>query len=117
MRILRFQYEAQFLFELAQQQKENVSCVMGLSPRNENMSYNEILWWRAFSCIRPLEGRRIDLLEARTISIHAGKSPRQTLIDWFDKENDPDWRRERDLKIKKELEELEAKRRENGETS
>jgi hypothetical protein len=91
--------------------------LLGIRGHHESMSNNELLWWQAYSAVRPLEPQRVDLMESRFVGVMASKAPQEVVIDWFDKKHDPEWRKQRDLEWKRELEELEAKRKENGETN
>lgn len=61
-------------------------------------------WWQAFHCLKPLESDRVDLMEARLLSAwcQGGKS-NNLLMDWFSKDNDEEYVKDRDAATKKRL--------------
>jgi len=67
------------------------------------MSFNEMQWWQAYACCRPLEPDRTDMLEARIVGAWCGKDPNVLKMDWFSMENDPEWVLERDKATKERI--------------
>jgi hypothetical protein len=83
---------------LAHQQRISVSTLLGLRPREDVPSYNEILWWAAYRSLAPLEGEMMDIqLQASTGS----------KINWFDPWEDDEFL---DKEVQ-EIREANAKRR------
>lgn len=78
------------------------------------MSFNELQWWQAYSACRPLEPKRLDILEARSMTAFSGESADKYVINWFDINKDPDYKKEQDKKLFDELTEMKAQRN-NGE--
>ena len=76
------------------------------------MSFNEIQWWQAYSCCRPLASDRLDIMEARICASLGGGDPNQLKIDWFKAtpENDEETRDIRDAKRLKHVQKLKAER-------
>jgi len=96
---------AKLIFELAQQQKISISKLMGFN-KNCLYSYNEILWWIAYSRVRPLEADRTDLLEARIMTSFAGGDAKEYMINWFDPMNDEEYKKQCDAETVEELKRL-----------
>lgn len=67
------------------------------------MSYNEILWWRSFSMIQPLEGEFNDYNTAKIAISLRGGSIKDAMLDGFNLENDKEWCEQRDKETKKRL--------------
>lgn len=109
MKAFRNDSYLRFIFQMAEQQRCKVSSFLGLRPNQDCISHNELIWWQAYYGIKPMESTRMDIMEGRIVGVFASKSPHETTIDWFDNERDPEWRKARDLKLKEELEELEAR--------
>lgn len=57
------------------------------------MSYHEILWWHAYSSLRPLNPVRQDIVESRIVGALCGQSADKVFINWFDPEKDDDYRK------------------------
>lgn len=68
------------------------------------MSFNEMMWWQAYACCRPLEPNRLDIMEARLLSAWSKNSNGDALLKkWFRKEDDAEWCKQRDEATKKRL--------------
>ena len=96
-----------------------VSTLLGFRANNEPMSYNEVMWWQAYSAVGLMKYDRDEMAVARQIGLHAGKAPHLCMVDWFDPNRDPEIEAMNDAKIVAELEELDRKHKEklkNGTT-
>ena len=78
------------MFEQAEQFNTTLAHVMGLRPKEDAPSYNELKWWASYRSYLPAYGERIDILEARLLGVHTGKDPKLVKMNWFNPIYDPD---------------------------
>lgn len=82
------------MFERASESNTTVAHIMGLRPKNDPPSYNELLWWGAYREYIPGKNERFDIFEARLLGVHTGKDPKLVKMNWFNPIYDPDIREE-----------------------
>lgn len=85
--------------------------MLGFSSKDDSMTVNELNWWHAYSLICYLEPEREAFFNTRIIKTWSESSWSECFPDFFAKKYDKDWQKAEDDKIRKELEELEAKKK------
>lgn len=81
-----------------------VSTLLGFRPHDAVMSMNEMMWWQAYSCCRPLEPDRLDLMEASILNCWSNNpNPNTLLRKWFRPEDDPEYAKLKDQQVKERL--------------